>query len=328
MASTAAERQRKRRAKLKNEPHKRAEVLKKDRERWHARKTSIVDLDDRGARKQRRQWRDVKRDYRRRIQCVNEVLANSPPRTPDTTRGRQCQRGHVLRRANARKLRNELQQRDTQLQEEKRKSDMYRKRWERITKRSSNPQSPRSKTRQLLRNMTPHAARRNLLIHQVLVEQIKSKFKATKQERLKQIYARLVTGKLVRKYRLQNAFQETFRFSAKRFKHQPDNVDGFVRKKVLSKAVRYGQRIAQFYLRDDVSQCTTGKKDTVTKSQQKKQRRLLCDTLKHLHIKFLAENPDVNISYTLFASMRPFSSDFQQRATGRLASVNFTKTKS
>ena len=63
MASTAAERQRKRRAKLKNEPHKRAEVLKKGRERWHARKTSIVDLDDRGARKQRRQWRDVKRDY-------------------------------------------------------------------------------------------------------------------------------------------------------------------------------------------------------------------------------------------------------------------------
>ena len=304
MALTAAERQRKRREKLKNDPDKRADVLKKDRARWHARKTGIADLKDRDARKQRRQWRDEKRDYRRRIKRVNEVLANSPPSTPDTARGRQCQQGDRLRRANTRKLRNQLQQRDGQLKREKRKSDMYRKRWERII--SSNPQSPRSKTMQLIRNIASHGARRNLLMHQVLVEQIKTKFNTTKQERLKQIYARLVTGKLVRKYRLQNAFQETFGFSSKRFKHQLDNGNGFIRKTVASKTVRYGQRIANFYGRDDVSQCTTGKKDTVTKKQQKQQRRLLCDTLKHLHIKFLAENPDVNISYTLFSSMRPF----------------------
>ena len=47
----------------------------------------------------------------------------------------------------------------------------------------------------------------------------------------------LVTGKLVRKYRLQNAFQETFRLSSKRFKRQPDTVNWFLRKKVQSKAV-------------------------------------------------------------------------------------------
>lgn len=37
-ALSAAERQRRRRQKLKNDPVKRAEVLRKARERWHARK--------------------------------------------------------------------------------------------------------------------------------------------------------------------------------------------------------------------------------------------------------------------------------------------------
>ena len=68
----------------------------------------------------------------------------------------------------------------------------------------------------------------------------------------------------------------SFRLSSKLFKRQPDNVNGFLRKKVPSKAMRCGEIIAQFYVRDDVSQCTRGKKlRHGYKSERNKQQRRL-----------------------------------------------------
>ena len=52
----------------------------------------------------------------------------------------------------------------------------------------------------------------------------------------------------------------------------------------------------EFYTRDDGSQYTTGKKDTVTKCKKNEQRRVLSNTLRNLHANFLAENSNVNIS--------------------------------
>ena len=41
-----------------------------------------------------------------------------------------------------------------------------------------------------------------------------------------------------------------------------------------------------FYERDDISRCTTGKKETKTKEKVKKQKRMLNDSMKNLHVKF------------------------------------------
>ena len=68
----------------------------------------------------------------------------------------------------------------------------------------------------------------------------------------------------MRKYRLQKTCQEAFEFSAKRFNVHPvrstHSQDGFIRKHSFSKSVKYGQRVAEFNTRDDVSQCTIDKK--------------------------------------------------------------------
>lgn len=56
--------------------------------------------------------------------------------------------------------------------------------------------------------------------------------------------------------------------------------------------------VRQFFLRDDVSRLTTGRKNTITVQKVKKQRRLLCDLLQNLHVKFVAEYGD--ISYAFF----------------------------
>lgn len=51
---------------------------------------------------------------------------------------------------------------------------------------------------------------------------------------------------------------------------------------------------------------TTGTKQTLTKDKLKMQKRFLMDTMENIHRRFLAENPDQMISYSLFCHLRPF----------------------
>ena len=61
--------------------------------------------------------------------------------------------------------------------------------------------------------------------------------------------------------------------SSKRFKRQPDTVNGLLRKNVQLKALRSGQIIAPFYVRDDASQCR--RKYIKTRLQKKNERRIV-----------------------------------------------------
>lgn len=50
-----------------------------------------------------------------------------------------------------------------------------------------------------------------------------------------------------------------------------------------AKTIHNVKKIQNFFYRDDVSRATAGKKETVTKKQDKKQKRYLLDTLYNLH---------------------------------------------
>ena len=63
-------------------------------------------------------------------------------------------------------------------------------------------------------------------------------------------------------------------------------------------------KIVDFYNRDDVSRMTAGKKETITRNKQKRQKRLLTDTLINMHLKFKSEL--AKVSYSLFCRVRPF----------------------
>ncbi|KAJ4924841.1 hypothetical protein JOQ06_003791 [Pogonophryne albipinna] len=78
----------------------------------------------------------------------------------------------------------------------------------------------------------------------------------------------------------------------------------FQRKK-SSRSLESKASIHTFFLRDDVSCMTTGRKQTITVRKKKMQKRLLSDTLKNLQRKFASENSD-NVSYCLFCACRPF----------------------
>jgi len=62
----------------------------------------------------------------------------------------------------------------------------------------------------------------------------------------------------------------------------------------------------QYYLRDDVSRSTAGKKETITRKKVKMPKRFVLDNLENLHRKFLSENPKLSLSYSLFCRLRPF----------------------
>ena len=58
--------------------------------------------------------------------------------------------------------------------------------------------------------------------------------------------------------------------------------------------------VKDFYVRDDVSRITAGKKETVTKSKVKEQKRFLLDSMKNLHSKFKAEHNLEHIRKNMF----------------------------
>ncbi|KAI4808526.1 hypothetical protein KUCAC02_000583 [Chaenocephalus aceratus] len=82
------------------------------------------------------------------------------------------------------------------------------------------------------------------------------------------------------------------------------DLNTFQRKK-SSRSLESKASIHTFFLRDDVSRMTTGRKQTITVRKKKMQKRLLSDTLKNLHRKFGSEKSD-NVSYCLFCACRPF----------------------
>ena len=79
-----------------------------------------------------------------------------------------------------------------------------------------------------------------------------------------------------------------------------------IRKQYSSVASQCVQSVNEFYLRDDVSRITTGKKQTVTRGKDKKQKRLLSITRKNLYSKYRSENIKTKISLYLFCRLKPF----------------------
>ena len=171
-----------------------------------------------------------------------------------------------------------------------------KKRWQRLFYRA-HPESPRIKTMRLLRHASTMSIKKSLLFHNVLLDEIRLEYSATKQEHTKQMYFRLLAGSMVKKYLLRSYMQTQMGFSVKRWSTFPNKINNcdvtYHRKKCVSLAVRFRQR-------DDNSRMTTGKRDTVTEKRNKKQKRLLSDTIQNIHAKYLAEYRSSKIRYSLF----------------------------
>lgn len=186
-----------------------------------------------------------------------------------------------------------------------------------------NPQSPTTKTKNILKGSNASSlVKKTLSFHFSLLSEIKARYSAAKKERVKQIYARLMCGKFIKKYKLQTFCQKQIGFSYKRWKTCGRKLDFIRQKNIISQGLR--STIKQFFLRDDVGRVVTGKKNTVTVRKIKKQRRILCDTMVNLHKKFTAEHK--HVSYSFFVPRDHFGLHNQKRLTGILASAKSMRT--
>uniref|UniRef100_UPI00358E783C uncharacterized protein n=1 Tax=Myxine glutinosa TaxID=7769 RepID=UPI00358E783C len=319
--TTAAERQRQYRARLKADPARREQYLQRERQRWKnnveaGKKQAINDLSPREQRHKRKSWRAAYNRSKERREALKNLT--TPPLSPEDAPHPQSpedpqeqdtpSRQHVAGKKKTRKERSrlmmELQELKEELDKERKRSTKYKKRYQRVKRHS---ESPRSKVNDLtVKCPVNPKIRKILLFHHSMIGDIKRKYQQATTERDRQLIAKLSRGgKTVKKYRLQRMAEESLGFSPKRWKHNFESLN-YERKNTTRFADVFKQKVKKFYLRDDVSRITTGTKQTLTRNKIKKQKRFLVDTLKNLHRRFLSENHHNRISYSLFCIFRPF----------------------
>ena len=307
MALTPAEKQRRYRDRIAQDPQKLEDRKRKDRERWHARKSAgkvnaVENMSDREHRRAKKYWRVTKANYRNRLKDVANIA--TPPHSPEHlhVEPRNVHSVRVIR--NRRKLTKKISKLTKKLEEQKREAQKYKKRWQRVVQ--SIPETPRKRCTRLLAEASTEIIQKKLLMHHVLVDQIRQRYKEQKGERQRRGITKLLASSLVKKYRLQKDIQIELGLSKRRILSCSNSKITIKRKKYTSAGTRFQDRIVNFYTRDDNSRMAAGKRETKTENKVKRQKRLLTDSIKNLHVKFLAENPTCKVSYTLFSRLRPF----------------------
>lgn len=115
----------------------------------------------------------------------------------------------------------------------------------------------------------------------------------------KRAFERVLTGKIVKKYRVQ---QRICTITSRKICSNRNKVTI----ELLKQNCKIKNEVESFFEKDSVSRLTAGKKETKTKNKQKKQKRLLNDTMKNLYNEFIKSSMNQKISYSTFCKLRPF----------------------
>ena len=123
------------------------------------------------------------------------------------------------------------------------------------------------------------------------------KYKASSNKK-KRIMKEIIASKLVKKYRLVRQGLHSYL----------DLSNRTVRPMSQGKSLAQKRKVLfRFFERDDVSTATAGKKETITRNREKRQKRYLTDTMRNLYKKYLKESPvNSKMSYTTFTRLRPY----------------------
>ena len=296
MPLSNAERQRLYRLSRDGDPSRRAEYLKKKKDKYKAdleshKRKRVGDMNPREQRQQRRTWRSRQKVCRRKQKelmlavsdenGVSSSLQASMPTstlratssTNSSTRGRKrVQRNRsALYRENC-SLRQDLQKTQTLV-------ERYKKRLQRVlkTKKNVNSPTPRKLTKSIMKRCRPEI-RRTLTFHNALVTQIKNKYKEAPSVSSKTAITSAVTGSVIRKYRLLTVLSSRTGIS----KRTVMKVTCGIARKQNARAFPQEncEKVLGFFDREDISRVCPGIKQTITRHGVKKQKRILTDSVK------------------------------------------------
>lgn len=185
-------------------------------------------------------------------------------------------------------------------------ANKWRKRCWRMSNNTSNEKSPGKVVTELMKNGNRQEIRRKLLFGEAMKCQLTQHFKQLSSRRKKRAFGELLVGNknLLKKYKLLCDLRGTI--STKLFNSTrmlTNNKQLRTRVNKINEIVK--QDIRNFFEDDEVSMVCPGKKDCITKYKIKQQKRVLTDTLKNCHVKFLGK-VDYKIGYVSFCKLKPF----------------------
>ena len=151
----------------------------------------------------------------------------------------------------------------------------------------------------------PLVLRKRLLLGNVLVRELGLAVKSNKNGT--QVIRNVAAGKICKKYRCASALGKGIKINRRKITETLDKSIA-IKKRRRSDGVsdRMKSDVLSFLGRDDNSRQMPGKNDAKkVETGVKKQKRILNDYLKNLHLKFLSEEPDIRISLASFCRLRP-----------------------
>ena len=151
----------------------------------------------------------------------------------------------------------------------------------------------------------PLVLRKRLLLRNFLVKELGLAVKSNKNGT--QVIRNVAAGKNCKKYRCASALGKGIKINRHKITETLDKSIA-IKKRWCSDGVsnRLKSDVLSFLGRDDNSRKMPGKNDAKkVETGVKKQKRILNDYLKNLHLKFLSEEPDIRISLASFCRLRP-----------------------
>ena len=343
MPLSAAEKQRRYRQRLKVKDCDAAK--EKERQRWHQRKaagkiTAISDLSERQQRAKRRYWRQQNklRVQRKKESVAEAAIGEDEIESPISTSAscisvnsggsRQKIRGRKEKRKDRSAAYRKIHALETQVSRLKRECERFRKQAARAKAQKGvarnrakdvssveynnacDDDTPRKKARKLSNDPK---VRRVLKFHYSIMSQLKQRYSAVGKSRanrrtLEKVFG---TGAVLKKYRTIHAAKTAFGLSLPGLKRcETCDVTTLTPEPIrLPKRAVDKNLIAQvksFYVREDISRPTAGKKETITRRKVKKQKHFLLEPTSRTYKTFRAENPELVISLATFRRLRPF----------------------
>lgn len=258
---TNAERQKKYRERLKNDPVKYEALRKKHLDRVKSNKKKIDYLSDTQKEETRKKWREYSARYYRKKK--GELRAD---KEEDTSKTKSQENTNTKKiKAKVKKLTKEVKATKEALIVTMKRNENMKKQIYRLKQKVAAIKNNKEKyTKEDI------AQTNNEL--EILSESLKSVYKLSNRQE-KNVLKKVIVNPITKKHRITNKLTKVI------------GLKGKIRKYVVmsSKRCSLKKEIHDFYLRDDVSRPTAGKKECKTKNKIKIQIRYLLDTVKHLY---------------------------------------------
>lgn len=233
-ALSAAEKQKRYRAKRRQDAQRESLYKEKHKIR-NAKRKKVSEMTSREHRQVKRRWKisaaasrerkALKANFESPSQLKSTPVSAELDSTPVSAQLKSRQKGQgrkcILKnrsktvRENT-KMKEKIQELQKLLDEKSKKIEKYRKRYAReVTRKSAIVETPRSKTKKLLKNLgirkvnMKHEAAKKLVFHDILVSNLKTTYRRLPNANDKRMIGRIMSSKLCQKYKMQSRAAHT-----------------------------------------------------------------------------------------------------------------------